>query len=412
MGQRRRAEINATRMTLSWSLSMLILVRPAHEFVCGCRSFARASSLQRGVSSTAVHQQQAATAVARHSTAPTASTASAVTPGVGELPFGTQYHVPVLCMEVLQWLITDPNGVYIDGTLGGGGHSNALLDALAPGGRVIGLDRDPEALAAATQRLAFERDRGRFIAVRTNFAGAKEALQGCPLLADANSSSSSSSSKPKAAVQVDGMLLDLGVSSHQLDAAERGFSYSSDGPLDMRMGSSLESAADLCNELDQNSLRDIIYQLGEEKRSKRIAEAIIKARPLSTTAQLAAAVRSAVPYLEERKSLSRVFQALRIKVNGELEALESGLAQAQALVKPGGRIVVLSYHSLEDRRVKRMLASGNLRNNQLSKDLYGNKIAPWEALTRKPIVPSEAEIAANPRARSVKMRVAARTLHP
>jgi 16S rRNA (cytosine1402-N4)-methyltransferase len=289
---------------------MLLLVRPANGFVCGCRSFARAGSLQRHISTTATHQQ----AVARHSTAPTVSTASAVTPGVGELPFGTQYHVPVLCMEVLQWLITDLNGVYIDGTLGGGGHSNALLDALAPGGRVIGLDRDPEALAAATQRLAVERDRGRFIAVRTNFAGAKEALQGCPLLAD-SSSSSSSSSNPKAAVQVDGMLLDLGVSSHQLDAAERGFSYSSDGPLDMRMGSSPESAADLCNELDQNSLRDIIYQLGEEKRSKRIAEAIIKARPLSTTAQLAAAVRSAVPYLEERKSLSRVFQALRIKVH-------------------------------------------------------------------------------------------------
>ncbi|KAG5181099.1 ribosomal RNA small subunit methyltransferase H [Tribonema minus] len=322
-------------------------------------------------------------------------------------------------MEVLEWLITDQEGIYVDGTLGGGGHSLALLNTLGSGGRVIGLDRDPEALAAASERLKSYADAGRFAALRTNFSGAARALQSCPLLQQHSSSpSSSGSGQPQESMpppQVDGMLLDLGVSSHQLDSAARGFSYSADGPLDMRMAGAtvkaLHSAADLCNELDERALGDVLFQLGEEKRSRRIAAAIVRARPLATTAQLAAAVRSAVPFTEERKSLTRVFQALRIKVNAELESLEAGLAQARALVKPGGRLVVLSYHSLEDRRVKRVLASGNLRN-QLSRDVYGNKVAPWEALTRKPIVPGEAELEANPRARSVKMRVAVRTELP
>ncbi|CAM9288306.1 unnamed protein product [Chrysoparadoxa australica] len=325
--------------------------------------------------------------------------------GVGSLPFGTAYHVPVVCKEVIEWLVTDPDGLYIDGTLGGGGHSAALLEALGQGGRVVGLDRDPAALETASNRLHQQIQLKRFWPGEGNFAQMREALGNCPMI-----DKQVRAPGPISGI-ADGVLLDLGVSSRQLDDRGRGFSFKDDGPLDMRMegmqGSGF-TAAELCNMLDETELRNILYRLGEEKRSTRLARAIIAARPLVTTAQLTAVVRDAVPFKDEKKTLTRVFQALRIQVNGELEALEAALDEMRCLVKEGGRVVVLSYHSLEDRRVKRTLATGNLYN-KVEKDSFGNKMSPWKALTRKPIMAGEEEISLNPRARSVRMRVAERT---
>jgi len=300
--------------------------------------------------------------------------------------YASGYHAPVLVRETVDLLITDPAGVYVDGTLGGGGHSAALLDALAPEGRVVGLDQDPEALAAARERLA---DAGaRFTALRGNFAG----MAG--LLASAGVDA------------VDGVLLDLGVSSHQIDEAARGFAYSAEGPLDMRMDPSApRSAADLVNDLPEEDLANLIYTYGEETRSRKVARAIVERRPLATTAELAEAVRSAVPYKEEVKSLSRVFQGLRIAVNDELAVLERALIASLGLLKPAGRLAVIAYHSLEDRPVKHFLRYGNFENEPV-RDFYGNLLTPWEPVTRKAVQPSEEEVAANPRARSARLRVA------
>lgn len=329
-------------------------------------------------------------------------------PGLGELPFGSEYHVPVMCNEVMEYLITDRDGLYVDCTLGGGGHSNALLECLGPKGRVIGLDRDPQALATASKRLSVHIHSGRFVALRSNFADASNAIRGAPAHILHGDSHEHTDGVPK----VDGMLLDLGVSSRQLDDAARGFSYSEDGPLDMRMSiadNSTATAADICNETDELVLRDIIFQLGEERRSSKIAKAIVAARPVFTTRQLADIVRSAVPRLDEKKSVARVFQAFRIYVNNELAALEEGLEQARMLVRPGGRVVILSYHSLEDRRAKRVLVTGNVRERVAQRDMYGDVFSPWKAVTRKPVLPMEDEIAMNVRARSAKLRVGQRT---
>jgi 16S rRNA (cytosine1402-N4)-methyltransferase len=313
--------------------------------------------------------------------------------------YGTEYHTPVACAEVVQWLVTDKNGLYVDCTLGGGGHSHAMLDFLNPGGQVIGVDQDPEALEFASSRLEEYVKSGQFVALNSNFSRCENAVLRC------------ARSRGQSGVQ--GMLFDLGVSSHQLDCCSRGFSFREEGPLDMRMEahSGGPTAADLCNTLEETALRDIIYRLGEERRSTRIAASIVRARPLRTTADLASAIESAVPVLHERKSKTRVFQALRMQVNGELPALEGALQLAQRLIVPGGRIVIMSYHSLEDRRVKRVLATGNLRG-QVQQDEWGDKIIPWRPLTRKPLVPSEGEVARNPRARSAKIRVAERTTLP
>jgi 16S rRNA (cytosine1402-N4)-methyltransferase len=205
---------------------------------------------------------------------------------------------------------------------------------------------------------------------------------------------------------VDGILLDLGVSSHQIDEAARGFAYSAEGPLDMRMDPSApRSAADLVNDLPEEDLANLIYTYGEEPRSRKVARAIVERRPLRTTAELAEAVRKAVPYKEEVKSLSRVFQGLRIAVNDELAVLERALIAALGLLKPGGRLAVIAYHSLEDRPVKHFLRYGNFENEPVH-DFYGNLLTPWEPVTRKAVQPSEEEVAANPRARSARLRVA------
>lgn len=304
--------------------------------------------------------------------------------------YGSSFHTPVLYKAVIEGIVTEFGGVYVDATLGGGGHSAALLDVLSPRGRVVGIDQDVEALEAARSLLAADIERGRFTALKGNF----EHLE--LLLAEVG------------LTRVDGLLLDLGVSSHQLDTAERGFSYLAEAPLDMRMDPHVElSAWDVVNTWDERDLKDVLSAYGEEPRSGRIAHAIAGARPLKSTQELADIVRQHVPTRDEIKSLSRVFQALRITVNREIEVLEKVLQAAVVVLRPGGRVAVISYHSLEDRRAKRFFRFGNFEGEPV-RDLYGTLQTPWRELTRKPIRPDEAEIKANPRARSARLRIAER----
>ncbi|MEP6477081.1 MAG: 16S rRNA (cytosine(1402)-N(4))-methyltransferase RsmH [Actinomycetota bacterium] len=275
-------------------------------------------------------------------------------------------HSPVLVEAVVGFLAG--RGTVVDMTLGAGGHAEALLDSGVE--RVIGIDRDPAALAMASERLAAFGDRIKVV---------------CSTFAHA-----------QIAGPVDGVLYDLGVSSMQLDTAGRGFGYRQDGPLDMRMGGDGPSATDLVNGLPEGELADLIFEFGEEHRSRRIARAIVRAReraPIDTTDALARVVAGA---LGRRPGgphpARRTFQALRIAVNRELEELTASLPQAVGLLAPGGRIVVLAYHSLEDRVVKRTF----LEDERLRR------------LTKKPVMPGEAEIAANPRARSARLRAAER----
>ena len=310
------------------------------------------------------------------------------------LRYATAYHAPVLAREVVEGLATSPAGTYVDGTLGGGGHTAALLDRLGPDARVVGIDRDPDALAAATDRLAAAQAAGRFLPLRGNVADIEALLDAAGVGA------------------VDGVLLDLGVSSHQLDEAARGFAFSAEGPLDMRMNPEAgEPAAALLDRLDAQALADLLRLYGDEPRAWRIANAIVDARPLNTTAALADVVRASVPTREEVKSLARVFQALRIAVNDEMGALERALEGALAVLKPGGRLAVIAYHSHEDRRAKHFLRFGNLEG-EARKDFYGRLLTPWTLLTKKPIMASDAEVAANPRARSARLRIAQKTPEP
>ena len=311
--------------------------------------------------------------------------------------YATAYHAPVLVTETVDALVTDPAGLYVDGTLGGGGHSAALLDALGPAALVVGIDQDGEALATARARLAEAEAAGRFRALHGNFGDLARLLDAAGL--------GPAHGRPAA-----GVLLDLGVSSHQIDAGPRGFAFSQDGPLDMRMDADAgETAADLVARLDADALADVLYHYGDERRSRRIARSIKAAAP-TTTAALADAVRQSVPTREEVKTLARVFQALRIAVNGELDVLEAALPAALGVLalpsgeRPGGRLAVIAYHSLEDRRAKQFLRTGRF-SATVETDLYGRPLTPWRPLTRKPITASEAEIARNPRARSARLRV-------
>jgi len=310
-------------------------------------------------------------------------------------PYGSPYHVPVLCQAVVEGLITHPAGCYVDATIGGGGHAAALLDALAPEGRVIGIDRDPEALTVVRRRLAEAIAAGRLQLVQGNFADLEGLLDelGVP--------------------SIDGLLLDLGVSSHQLDDAMRGFSFRAEGPLDMRMDPSSPgpTAAQLLERWSAYELADVLHRYGEEPRARKLARAIYQARPIRTTAELAEVVRREVPAREVTKTLARVFQALRIAVNDELRVLERVLEAATRRVRPGGRLAVLSYHSLEDRRVKRFLRYGNLEGKPV-RDFYGRLVSPWRPLTRRAIRPSADEVVVNPRARSARLRIAERVAEP
>lgn len=297
------------------------------------------------------------------------------------------YHTPVMVKASLELLSVKPNGIYVDCTFGGGGHSRAILSVLGNEGRLIAFDQDPDAIAN-------EIEDPRFMLIQANFRyiGRYLRLEGIR--------------------NVDGILADLGVSSHQFDTAERGFSLRFSGPLDMRMNPEIpKSAADLINDLPEDQLASLFYQYGELPNSRRIAKAITKARaqnPITTTDQLN---RICAPFCKkgfEHQTLARIYQALRIEVNQEIAALKEMLLQTTSLVVPEGRLVVISYHSIEDRLVKVFMRSGNFENHT-EKDFYGNDLSPWKPLTRKPIEPEKEEIQANPRARSAKLRAAIRT---
>lgn len=294
-------------------------------------------------------------------------------------------HVPVLLNEVVSGLAPRPGRRYIDGTLGGGGHAFAILAASAPDGQILGIDADPAALAAASQRLAPYA--GRATLVHGNFRALGQ-------LAHAHGFAN-----------VDGIVLDLGVSSHQLDTPERGFSFTADAPLDMRLDPTQgPTAADLVNETPEDALADMIYRYGDERGSRRIARLISETRrrqPITTTGQLADVVARALGGRHGKiHPATRTFQALRIAVNGELESLEAVLPQAVELLAPGGRIAVISFHSLEDRIVKLFFRA---------ESGYGESERHTLAIvTKKPLEASDDEMRRNPRSRSAKLRIAAK----
>ncbi len=299
-------------------------------------------------------------------------------------------HVPVLYQSIIHALQPTDGGRYVDGTLGAGGHAEGVLEASSPGGRLLGLDVDPQALALARERL--RRFGDRVVIVQASYATLRAQLDRLGWTA------------------VDGILLDLGVSSMQLDTPERGFSFRTDAPLDMRFDPRApRTAADLVNTLPEERLADLLWRYGEERRARQVARAIVQARPLYTTRQLAEVVarvtRSGRPGMHPA---TRTFQALRIAVNGELEALERVLPQAVAALRPGGRLAVIAFHSLEDRLVKRFLQRESrdcLCPPKQPVCTCGHR-AQVRLLTRKPITASAAEVARNPRARSARLRVA------
>lgn len=308
------------------------------------------------------------------------------------------YHIPALLRASVDALNIRPSGVYVDCTLGGGGHTRAILQAIAdadatadgPSGRLLSFDQDSDAINRAladpalggNQRLQLVHGNFRYLANFLRYYGAAE---------------------------VDGILADLGVSFHHFDDAERGFSFRFEGPLDMRMNRDAHrSAATLLAEMSQQELTDIFRLYGELKQAPRIAAAIVKARteaPVDTIERLLGVSEPYISPRQQKKELAQLFQALRIAVNDEIGALRSLLVQSRRVLRPGGRLAIITYHSLEDRLVKNFLRSGNLEGRE-EKDFFGRSLSPFRLLTSKPIVPDEAEIEANPRSRSAKLRVA------
>ena len=316
---------------------------------------------------------------------------------------GTAYHVPVLLHESIEALVTNPDGIYADATFGGGGHSRAILEKLSGEGRLLAFDQDEDAILNSDihdDRLVLVRNNFRFI---ENFAlFEKDRLTG--------KETDRGTATDKAAY-LDGVLADLGVSSHQFDTAGRGFSFRFDAPLDMRMNSKAgTSAADILNSYAQEDLERILRIYGEVDNSRKIASLISTARntkAIVTTGDLYEAISPALPKFAEHKALAKIYQALRIEVNHEMKSLEKFLSGAAAVLKPGGRLVVITYHSLEDRMVKNFIRSGNT-GGEIVKDVFGNVKTPFKAVNRKPILPAEEEISANTRARSAKLRIAER----
>ena len=305
------------------------------------------------------------------------------------------YHIPVLLHESVDALVTNPDGIYADATFGGGGHSGAILGKLGKGGRLLAFDQDEDAIRNCSirdKRLTLIRANFRFIENFALYETGKKDAGGHGVL--------------------DGVLADLGVSSHQFDTAERGFSFRFDAPLDMRMNENAgTSAADLIAGYSQEDIERILRLYGEVENSRKIAMLICKAREkkrISTTGELHEAIATALPRQAEHKALAKIYQALRIEVNQEMKSLEKFLTGAAAVLKPGGRLAVITYHSLEDRMVKNFIRTGNADGTQ-TKDMYGNILAPFRAVNRKPILPAEEEISANTRARSAKLRIAERT---
>jgi 16S rRNA (cytosine1402-N4)-methyltransferase len=310
---------------------------------------------------------------------------------------GLARHIPVLRAEVLEALAPHPGGLYLDATFGAGGYSAAIL--ATPDTKVLALDRDPRAIA------------GGFDLV--------EAAAGRLTLAEAQFSELDQVAKDQGIAAFDGIVFDIGVSSMQLDEAGRGFSFRNDGPLDMRMSGRGESAADLVNQADEAVLADIFYHFGEERAARRIAKAILAARteaPITTTAELASLISRVVPVRPGAiHPATRSFQALRIAVNDELGELVKGLSAAEHLLKPGGRLAVVSFHSLEDRIVKQFFAARSGRGEAKSRPLPGEPKKPAPSFTligKQPVEASATETMANPRARSAKLRFAERTAAP
>ncbi len=296
----------------------------------------------------------------------------------------SSYHTPVLLEQAVAELDIKSDGVYADLTFGGGGHSRRILECLGENGRLYSFDQDSDTKANAP-------DDSRFNYVESNFRFLRSAL------------------RLRGVTEVDGILADLGVSSHHFDALPRGFSFRGEAPLDMRMNQrGGETAADVVNNRTEEQLATIFSQYGELETTWKIAACIARARavkPITTTAELVAAVAPCTPKKDESKFLTKLFQALRIEVNGEMEALKMALEQSLKVLKPGGRLVVISYHSLEDRIVKNFIRSGNTEG-KIEKDFFGRSTTPLRVITRKAIVPTAEEVEENPRSRSAKMRVA------
>lgn len=299
----------------------------------------------------------------------------------------TPYHIPALLPEVIEGLDIKPDGTYVDVTFGGGGHSRAILDRLGKDGHLYSFDQDNDAIKRAfdDRRFTIVHSNFRYLANFMAFYG----VEG-----------------------VDGILGDLGVSFHHFDDPDRGFSFRwEEGPLDMRMNQrSAHTAADILREADLDELTRIFRLYGELKNARTIARAIVSARqehPLLTSADLLAVITPTLNPRQEKKDLACIYQALRIVVNNEIDVLKRLLVASADVLKPGGRLAVITYHSLEDRLVKNYLKTGNL-DGEMEKDFFGNAVAPFKLLNSKPVVPSDSEVEMNPRSRSAKLRIAQR----
>lgn len=296
----------------------------------------------------------------------------------------TEYHIPVLAEESLELLDIQPDGVYADLTFGGGGHSRLILSRLGERGHLFGFDQDRDTIGNIP-------DDSRFTYVESNFRFMRGQLRALGV------------------TQVDGILADLGVSSHHFDTKERGFSFRFDAPLDMRMNQRGKfTAAQLVNTYTAEELTRVLGEWGEVDTPWKVANCIVRAREagaIDSIGQLIEAVKPCTPKRDENKFLSKLFQGLRIEVNREMEALKMALEQSLKVLKPGGRLVVISYHSLEDRLVKNFFRSGNFAG-ELEKDFYGRVNTPWEVVTRKAVAPTAEELERNPRSRSAKLRAA------
>jgi len=296
------------------------------------------------------------------------------------------YHIPALLPQTIAALDIKSSGTYVDATFGGGGHSRAILDRLGTNGRLLAFDQDEDALAGIP-------DDPRFTMVYGNFRFLTNFLRFYDVDA------------------ADGILADLGVSFHHFDTGDRGFSFRTDARLDMRMNRHAAlSACEVINEYPEDKLADILHLYGEVAKARPMARAIVKARntaPVTTINDLLTVIAPMIDQRREKKDLACVFQALRIEVNGELDALRSFLEQTAKVLRPGGRLAIITYHSLEDRLVKNFMRAGNF-NGRVETDIYGNSSTPFKLLTSKPVTPDNNEIEANPRSRSAKLRIATR----
>lgn len=298
------------------------------------------------------------------------------------------YHIPVLLGKTVDGLNIRPDGIYVDVTFGGGGHSREILRCLGPDGRLFSFDQDADAeknIPEDEHRLTFVRSNFRYLKNWMRYYGIEK---------------------------VDGILADLGVSSHHFDDETRGFSFRFDARLDMRMnGRGGQTAADIVNRYDEERLARLFYLYGEMKNSRKLASAIIKSRsqaPIETIDQLVSTITPFIGRDREKKDLAKVFQALRIEVNHEMDALEEMLKASLQVLRTGGRLSILTYHSLEDRMVKNFIKSGNI-DGKVEQDFFGNRLSPMKAINNKVIIPDEKEQTENPRSRSAKLRIAEKT---